>query len=67
MDPCPGTCGQNAQCQVVNHLPSCSCLPFYTGDPYRYCNMIPPERKLFLRVWLTKIIRLQTTSFSYLK
>jgi hypothetical protein len=44
-DPCPGTCGQNAVCQVVNHLPSCTCNPGYTGEPFRYCNLPPPERK----------------------
>ncbi|KAJ4432717.1 hypothetical protein ANN_21354 [Periplaneta americana] len=42
-DPCPGTCGQNADCQVVNHLPSCTCRPSFTGDPFRFCNTIPPE------------------------
>lgn len=44
-DPCPGTCGQNTNCQVVNHLPSCSCLNGYTGDPYRFCNVLLIERK----------------------
>jgi len=44
-DPCPGTCGQNADCQVVNHLPSCTCRPLYTGDPFRFCNNLPTERK----------------------
>lgn len=43
-DPCPGTCGQNADCQVVNHLPSCTCITGYTGDPYRICTR-PVERK----------------------
>ncbi|XP_033611631.1 stabilin-1 [Cryptotermes secundus] len=42
-DPCPGTCGPNADCQVVNHLPSCTCRPGYTGDPFRYCTLQPPE------------------------
>ncbi|KAG8227100.1 hypothetical protein J437_LFUL007437 [Ladona fulva] len=42
-DPCPGTCGQNANCQVVNHLPSCTCHPGYTGDPFRYCSPTPAE------------------------
>nr|CAD7617395.1 unnamed protein product [Timema genevievae] len=42
-NPCPGTCGQNADCQVVNHLPSCTCIPEYTGDPFRYCNLLPRE------------------------
>ncbi|KAF4526820.1 hypothetical protein B566_EDAN018173, partial [Ephemera danica] len=40
-DPCPGTCGPNAECQVVNHLPSCSCRPGYTGDPFRHCSLQP--------------------------
>lgn len=39
IDPCPGTCGINANCNVVNHIATCSCLPSYTGDPYRYCFM----------------------------
>lgn len=36
-DPCPGSCGSNAVCQVVNHSPLCTCLNSYTGDPFRYC------------------------------
>lgn len=44
-DPCPGTCGQNADCQVVNHLPSCTCRLGYTGDPFRYCNIQADPRK----------------------
>jgi len=43
-DPCPGSCGQNAECFVRNHLPTCNCLSGYVGDPYRYCN-IEPKRK----------------------
>ncbi len=45
LDPCPGTCGQNADCQVVNHLPSCTCRNGYSGDPYNYCNLRQNERK----------------------
>lgn len=52
-DPCPGTCGQNADCQVVNHLPSCTCRQGYTGDPFRYCNIQPPERKTNNAYWKT--------------
>ena len=37
VDPCPGTCGQNARCQVVNHSPICSCLNNYVGDPFIAC------------------------------
>jgi hypothetical protein len=36
-DPCHGTCGINARCQVVNHNPICSCSPSYTGDPFIRC------------------------------
>lgn len=39
-DPCPGTCGHTAECQVINHVPSCTCLPGYTGDAFRYCSLI---------------------------
>lgn len=41
-DPCPGACGYNAQCDVVNHSPICSCLPGYTGEPLSGCRNIPP-------------------------
>lgn len=44
-DPCPGNCGQNADCQVVNHLPSCTCRQGYTGDPYRYCSIPHDEQR----------------------
>lgn len=36
-DPCPGTCGPDARCQVVNHNPICSCAPGFTGDPFVRC------------------------------
>lgn len=39
VDPCPGTCGTNAECQVINHLPSCSCRIGYTGDPFVICTI----------------------------
>lgn len=41
-DPCPGTCGLNAKCQVINHSPICSCNPGFTGDPFTRCFAIPP-------------------------
>lgn len=37
IDPCPGTCGVNARCQVVNHNPICSCPPGMSGDPFVRC------------------------------
>lgn len=36
-DPCPGLCGLNADCQVVNHNPICSCPRHYLGDPFTHC------------------------------
>lgn len=42
-DPCPGACGSTALCQVINHVPSCSCAPGYTGNPYQYCHIIINE------------------------
>jgi hypothetical protein len=44
-DPCPGTCGINAQCLVSNHAPSCRCVDGYIGNPLRACN--PPRKKKF--------------------
>lgn len=40
-DPCVGSCGLNARCQVINHSPICSCPPGNTGDPFRSCYPIP--------------------------
>lgn len=45
-DPCPGTCGSNAECTVISHLPSCTCIIGYTGDPFRYCSLIPQQSKI---------------------
>lgn len=38
-DPCPGTCGSNAACQVINHLPTCTCIEGFTGNPFTICTM----------------------------
>jgi len=40
VDPCPGTCGIEARCQVINHYPACSCAPGFTGDPFNRCTKI---------------------------
>lgn len=41
-DPCPGSCGINAQCTVINHSSVCSCFKGYTGDPISSCILLPP-------------------------
>lgn len=39
-DPCPGVCGQDAECQVRNHSPICACRSGFTGDPFTRCTRI---------------------------
>lgn len=41
IDPCPGSCGSNAVCSVINHTPMCSCNNGFTGDPFTYCQSVP--------------------------
>lgn len=40
-DPCPGTCGQNAECTVVNHIPICTCISGYIGNAFIFCSLMP--------------------------
>lgn len=44
IDPCPGTCGLNAECTVSNHAPICNCLPGYTGNPLSSCHLPQPSK-----------------------
>lgn len=46
-DPCPGTCGLNTRCEVINHSPICSCQAGYTGDPFSRCYIMPRKLKMF--------------------
>lgn len=43
-DPCPGTCGQNALCSVITHIPMCSCIDGYIGNAFVLCTPIPGMR-----------------------
>lgn len=47
-DPCPGTCGINARCQVVNHNAICSCSPGYSGDPFIKCIKRDGKKKTII-------------------
>jgi hypothetical protein len=40
IDPCPGTCGQNAECNIYNHIPICTCIQGYTGNAFVLCTQI---------------------------
>jgi hypothetical protein len=42
-DPCIGTCGRDAKCQIVNHNPICVCPSGWTGDPITGCHIIPSK------------------------
>lgn len=57
VDPCPGLCGLNADCKVLNHSPICACKNQFTGDPFTRCfpvtskpvtikkeNLLPSEK-----------------------
>lgn len=43
-NPCPGTCGINAECFVNNHIPTCICFAQYTGNPLTSCHLIPASK-----------------------
>lgn len=40
VDPCSGACGQNTECRVANHAPSCYCLPGHRGNPLHACSPV---------------------------
>lgn len=43
VDPCPGSCGANAECTVIKHKSVCSCAVEFTGDPFSGCSPIPSK------------------------
>ena len=48
VDPCPGSCGINALCNVVNHDPYCSCPRGYSGDAFVECRIREYQNIKFL-------------------
>jgi len=66
-DPCPGSCGDNAECKVVNHAVTCSCKIGYTGNPFVQCVI---EGTLFIHnlqyfdwFWLILIFSTRVSTF----
>ena len=53
VDPCPGSCGSNAECQVVNHSPVCSCVQGFTGNAFVDCRPVPVigKNQLTFTLW----------------
>lgn len=43
IDPCPGVCGLNAVCRVVNRSPICFCDSGFSGDPFTICQREDPQ------------------------
>lgn len=46
-DPCPGSCGYNADCKIISHALICSCPFGQTGDPLVSCNPVKGNTVLF--------------------
>lgn len=42
-DPCPGTCATNAICQVLTHIPMCSCPQGMDGNAFVQCRPLQSE------------------------
>lgn len=40
VDPCPGTCGHGAICEVVNHIAMCHCPVEMTGNAFIQCSPV---------------------------
>ena len=47
-DPCPGSCGQGANCEVINHIPMCTCPGDMSGNPFILCT-VKKGRLLLIR------------------
>lgn len=52
LDPCPGSCGWGAQCNVINHTPTCVCPDGYEGDPFTSCDIKKPGMEYYLWMFL---------------
>lgn len=59
VDPCPGPCGLNTRCEVINHSPVCSCHHGFTGDSFTQCYAIPRKH------YLNHLISVQYQAVSY--
>lgn len=41
---CSGICGQNALCEVFNHIPICQCPAGMSGNAFIACNPVQSKR-----------------------
>lgn len=58
INPCLNMCGQNAECNVINHNPNCECSLGYTGNPILGCHLIkePPKCKTIVASEITEVV-----------
>ena len=61
IDPCPGTCGINALCQVRSHIPTCTCIEGYIGDPFTECRLKPLGKFLCILWHVSMLLHLSMT------
>ena len=56
VDPCPGTCGINAECLIYSHVPMCSCPNGMVGNAFVQCNIV--EGTIFFQplIYLTRLL-----------
>ena len=54
VDPCPGTCGPNSDCRVIDHSPVCSCKPGFIGNAYQSCQPVPAVGTRIIFAFLPK-------------
>lgn len=64
-DPCPGTCGINAECRVINHSPTCTCFPDYVGNAFTSCHLPLPPRKILFSYSFSLFLYLNLKTFNY--
>lgn len=55
IDPCPGTCAPNAICEVLSHVPMCSCPNGMEGNAFVQCHRI--QGNVNLNIHLNYIYR----------
>lgn len=46
-DPCPGSCGNDALCQVSNHVVHCTCPDGFSGNPFSNCYRVQACKKYY--------------------
>lgn len=62
IDPCPGTCGISAICEVLIHVPMCKCSSGMEGNAFVQCRPVP--RKYMLLSLCRMILYVRISHYS---